>query len=94
MEPLNPLTGMQSATTRKFFPKEEITVEDALRIYTVNAAYATSEEDLKGSLEEGKFADLAVLSSDPMSIAPDKLADIKVELTVRGGKLVYQRQTS
>jgi predicted amidohydrolase YtcJ len=92
MEPLNPLTGIQTATSRKFPPKERITIDDALRLYTVNAAYATLEEDVKGSLEEEKLADLTVLSNDPTSVTPDKLADIKVELTIIGGKLVYQRQ--
>ena len=92
MEPLNPLIGIQTATTREFSPNERITVEDALQTYTINAAQATSEEHLKGSIEEGKLADLTVLSNDPTSTAPDKLADIKVELTITGGKLVYQRQ--
>jgi predicted amidohydrolase YtcJ len=92
MEPLNPLTGIQAATTRNFSPNERITIEDALHTYTINAAKATSEEHLKGSIEEGKLADLTILSNDPTSIAPDKFADIKVELTIIGGKLVYQRQ--
>jgi predicted amidohydrolase YtcJ len=92
MEPLNPLTGLQTATSRKCPSKERITIDDALRLYTVNAAYATLEEDVKGSLEEEKLADLTVLSNDPTSVTPDKLADIKVELTIIGGKLVYQRQ--
>ena len=92
MEPLNPLTGIQAATTRESSPKERITIEDALHTYTVNAAQATSEEHLQGSIEEGKLADLTVLSNDPTSTAPDKLADIKVELTIIGGKLVFRRQ--
>ena len=94
MELLSPLSGIQAATTRKFYPHERLTFEEALRIYTVNAAYATSEETVKGSLEEGKFADLAVLSSDPTSIAPDKLADIEAKLTIIGGKVVFQKQAS
>ena len=94
MEPLSPLTGIQSAVTRKFFPKERITIDDALRLYTVNAAYATLEEDVKGSLEEEKLADLAVLSNDPTSVTPDKLADIEVELTIISGKVAHQKQAS
>jgi predicted amidohydrolase YtcJ len=93
MEPLNPLTSMQSAATREF-SNERITFEDALRLYTVNAAHTTSEENVKGSLEEGKLADLTVLSNDPTTIAPDKIANIKVELTIIGGKVLYQRKTS
>ncbi len=92
MEPLNPLIGIQAATTRKFSPNERIKIQDAINTYTINAAQATSEEHLKGSIEEGKLADLTILSNDPTSTAPDKLADIKVELTIIGGKLVYQRQ--
>jgi predicted amidohydrolase YtcJ len=92
MEPLNPLTGMQSAATREF-SNERVTVEDALRLYTVNAAYATSEEGSKGSLEEGKLADLVVLSNDPTTVATDKIVSIKVELTIIGGKVLYQRKT-
>ena len=92
MEPLNPLAGMQSAAIRKFAANERITVDDALRIYTVNAAYSASEEDVKGALEEGKIADLTVLSNDPTSVAPDKIDSIKVELTIIGGKVLYQRK--
>jgi hypothetical protein len=93
MEPLNPLTGIQTAATRKFFPNERITVEDALRIYTINAAHATSEEHLKGSIEEEKLADLTVLSNDPTSVALNKLTDIEVEMTIIGGKIIYQKQS-
>jgi predicted amidohydrolase YtcJ len=91
MEPLNPLIGMRSAATRKFFSNERITFEDALRLYTVNAAYATSEEDVRGSLEEGKLADLTVLSNDPTLVTPEKIVSIGVELTIIGGKVLYQR---
>ena len=94
MEPLNPLTGIQTAMSRKFPPNERITIDDALRLYTVNAAYTTLEEDVKGSLEEEKLADLTVLSNDPTSVTPDKLADIKVELTIIGGKVAHQKQAS
>lgn len=94
MEPLSPLTGIQTATSRKSPPKERITIDDALRLYTVNAAYATLEEDVKGSLEEEKLADLTVLSNDPTSVTPDKLADIEVELTIIGGKVAHQKQAS
>ena len=93
MEPLNPLTGIQSTVTRKFFPNERITIDDALRLYTVNAAYATSEENLKGSIEEGKLGDLTVLSNDPTSTSSDKLANIKAKLTIIGGKIAHQKQT-
>jgi len=91
MEPLSPLQGIQAAVTREFFPEERITVDEALRMYTVNAAYASSEENLKGSIEEGKLADLTVLSGDPRKTPPSKIGDINVKMTIVGGKVVYQK---
>jgi predicted amidohydrolase YtcJ len=77
--------------TRQFFPEERITVDEALRMYTVNAAYASFEETVKGSIEEGKLADLTVLSGDPTAVPPSKIGDIKVKMTIVGGKVVYQK---
>jgi len=91
MEPLSPLQGIQAAVTRQFFPEEQITVDEALRMYTVNAAYASFEETVKGSIEEGKLADLTVLSGDPTAVPPSKIGDIKVKMTIVGGKVVYQK---
>jgi predicted amidohydrolase YtcJ len=91
MEPLSPLQGIQAAVTREFFPEERITVDEALRMYTVNAAYASFEETVKGSIEEGKLADLTVLSGDPTAVPPSKIGDINVDMTVVGGKVVHQK---
>ena len=91
MEPLNPLQGIQAAVTREFFPEEQITIDEALRMYTVNAAYASFEETVKGSIEEGKLADLTVLSGDPTAVPPSKIGDINVDVTIVGGKVVYQK---
>jgi hypothetical protein len=91
MEPLSPLRGIQAAVTRQFFPEEQITVDEALRMYTVNAAYASFEETVKGSVEEGKLADLTVLSDDPTAVPPSKIGDINVDMTIVGGKVVYQK---
>jgi len=91
MEPLSPLLGLQWVVTRSHYTAEEVTVNEALRMYTVNAAYATGEETQKGSVEEGKLADLAVLSSDPHSVAPSKIEGISVDMTVVGGKIVFMR---
>lgn len=90
MEPLNPLSGIQAAVTRESFPEERVMVDDALHMYTVNAAYASFEEDLKGSIEVGKLADLAVLSTDPRIVPQNKIKKITVEYTIIGGKIVYQ----
>jgi predicted amidohydrolase YtcJ len=91
MEPLSPLQGVQAAVTREFFPEERISVDEALRMYTVNAAYASFEETVKGSIEEGKLADLTVLSGDPTAVPPSKIGDINVDVTIVGGKVVYQK---
>jgi len=91
MEPLSPLLGIQAAVTRQYFPEEQITVDEALRMYTLNAAYASSEESIKGSIEEGKLADLTVLSGDPTAVPPSKIGEINVSMTVVGGKIAYQR---
>ena len=91
MEPLSPLLGIQVAVAREFFPEERITVDDALRLYTVNAAYASSEENIKGSIEAGKLADITVLSHDPHAVPPSEIGDIKVEMTIVGGRVVYPK---
>ncbi len=91
MEPLNPLLGIQAAVTRQFFPEERITVGEALRMYTVDAAYSSGEENIKGSVEAGKLADLAVLSHDLTKVPPNEIEDIAVEMTITGGKVVYTK---
>jgi hypothetical protein len=88
MEPLNPLLGMQEAVQRACFPEQSLTVEEALRLYTLNAAYCSGEEDIKGSIEEGKLADLTILANDPFKVLENKIQDIKTEFTIVGGKLV------
>jgi predicted amidohydrolase YtcJ len=91
MEPLNPLLGIQAAVAREFYPEEQITVEEALRMYTIDAAFSTSEENIKGSIEEGKLADFTVLSGDPRAVPHDKIDDVEVEMTIVGGKVVYSK---
>jgi predicted amidohydrolase YtcJ len=91
MEPLNPLLSIQSAATRRFFPEEQLTVDDALKMYTVNAAYASCDEKEKGTIEEGKLADLTVLSQDPHETT-SRIQDIAIELTIIDGKVAYSTQ--
>lgn len=93
-EPINPLLGIWAAVTRKSFPQERISVEEALRAYTINAAYFSFEESLKGSIEIGKLADFTVLSENPLKIEPDRIKDVRVEMTVVGGKVVYSADQS
>lgn len=90
MEPLNPMLGMQEAVERKSFPEQRLTAEEALRMYTVDAAYCSGEENLKGSIEEGKLADLTVLSDDPLTVASQKIKEIEVVYTIVNGKLIYR----
>jgi predicted amidohydrolase YtcJ len=91
MEPLSPLLGIQEALQRASFPEQRLTLEEALRMYTVDAAYCSGEENLKGIIEEGKVADLTVLSDDPFASAVEKIRDIGVQLTVINGKVVFSQ---
>ena len=94
--PFEPLMGIQSCVTRtdsegrEWGLNQRISVEDALRIYTLNGAYAGFEENLKGSIEVGKLADFTVLAEDPTSIDPFGIKDIPVERTIVGGETVYE----
>ncbi len=65
-------------------------VEEALRIYTINAAYVSFEEKIKGSIEAGKLANLVVLSDDLRRIEPIKIKDVRVKMTIVGGEFVYR----
>jgi predicted amidohydrolase YtcJ len=91
MEPLSPLMGIQAAVTRTAFPEEQVTVDEALRMYTVAAAYSSNEENMKGSVETGKLADLTVLSDDPRNVSPNEVGNITVEMTLVGGRVVYPK---
>jgi predicted amidohydrolase YtcJ len=94
--PDNPLLGICAAVTRKaetgqeLLPEEAVTAEQALAMYTINAAYASFEEDIKGAIAPGKLADMAILSADPLKVPPERLKDIKVEMTIIDGKVVWQ----
>ena len=87
MEPLDPLLGMYEAVNRATFPEQRLTAEQTLRMYTIDAAYCSCEEKWKGSIEEGKLADLTVLSQDPASVEAARIRDIKVEMTIVNGKI-------
>lgn len=98
VEPFAPLLGIWAAVNRTadsspgyiFRPEERLSVTEALRLFTVMGAYATFEEDIKGTLTSGKLADMVVLSEDPHQVDPPDIKDIKVEMTVVGGKIVYR----
>lgn len=90
----NPLVGIYAAVTRRaesgqvLLPEERITAEQALSLYTTNAAYASFEDKIKGSITPGKLADMVILSDDPTHAPPEKIKDIKVEMTIIGGEVV------
>jgi predicted amidohydrolase YtcJ len=96
---LSPWPGVQNALTRQttegdppdgFVPKERISLEDAIKAYTLGAALAGRREKTEGSLEPGKLADLIVLSQDLFKIAPTEIVKTEALLTLVGGKVVYQ----
>ncbi len=98
--PATPLEGIYAAVTRRtldgknpegWVPEQKITVEEALKAYTINAAYASFEEDLKGTLEPGKLADFVVLDRDITAIDPAEIWNVKAQQTWVGGKKVFDR---
>jgi hypothetical protein len=72
-------------------PEQKLTRKQAIRAATINGAWMTFEEHLKGSLEPGKLADVAVLNEDPLSVPEDALKDIRADLTIVGGRVVYEK---
>lgn len=92
VERINPLLGVWAAVAREDKLNERLTVEEALKTYTVNAAYASFDEDKKGTVEKGKLADLTILSDDPTKISPSKIRDISVEMVIVDGKVVYSKE--
>ena len=95
--PVDPLREIWACVVRrslqgkKIATEESISVMDAIRIHTINAAHAEFSEEAKGSIELGKLADLVVLAEDPLTIKPEKIKDIKVDYTIVDGRIVYQR---
>jgi predicted amidohydrolase YtcJ len=100
VEPLNPVPCFYASVTRKtlqgeppggYEPEEKMTREQALRSYTLDAAYAAFEENIKGSIEPGKLADFTVFSKDIMTVPEDELLRTEVTMTIIGGKVVYKK---
>jgi predicted amidohydrolase YtcJ len=98
--PMEPILGIYGAATRRtldgkhpngWVPEQKITVAEAIRAYTWGSAYASFEDQFKGTIEPGKLADLAVLSSDILTIDPAGIDKVKVVLTVFDGKVIYRR---
>lgn len=99
--PASPIMGIYAAVTRRtlddrnpngWVPEQKISVDDALHAYTTSAAYASFEEDIKGSLEVGKLADFVILSEDITNINPVEIKDVSVLETYVGGKRVFRNE--
>ena len=94
--PFEPMMAIQSSVTRTDYtgevwgPSQKISVEEAIKVATINGAYASYEENIKGSIEIGKLADLTILGQDPRETDPMRIIDIPIERTMVGGKWVYE----
>jgi predicted amidohydrolase YtcJ len=94
--PFEPMMAIQSSVTRMdmsgnvWGASQKVSVEEAIKVGTINGAYASFDENIKGSLEVGKLADLVVLEQDPAKVDPNTIIDIKVERTMVDGKWVYE----
>ena len=75
-----------------WYPENGVTVDEAVRMFTIEAAYASFEEQVRGSLAVGKYADLVVLDQDIYAVAPENIKNVQVEMTVVDGEIVYRRQ--
>lgn len=98
--PLDPLLGLDAAVNRRtldgkhpggWFPEQRVTLAEAIRAYTLDAAYAAYMEDRTGSVTPGKYADLVVLDGDLFAMPPDRIATARVDLTILAGRVVYER---
>jgi predicted amidohydrolase YtcJ len=98
VESIDPFRGIYAAVTRMddrgepapgWFPAQRLTVEEALRSFTIDAAWAARQEETRGSIEKGKLADFVVLSEDITSIDPARILEIEVIATVLGQEIVY-----
>lgn len=96
VEDVNPIASYYSTVSRRtadgsvFYPDQRLSREEALRTYTINSAFAAFEENIKGSLEPEKLADIVVLSQDILTIAEDQIPDTRVLYTIVGGEVKYQ----
>jgi predicted amidohydrolase YtcJ len=96
VEKVDPLGSFHASVTRKtaegaFYPKQCMTREEALCSYTRNAAFAAFEEEIKGTLEAGKLADMVVLSHDILAVDEAELLDTEVLYTIMGGRVLYEK---
>jgi predicted amidohydrolase YtcJ len=101
VEPLDPLEGLYAAVTRKdrkgepgpgWFPDQILTMEKAIELYTLESAYAEFTENRKGMLKPGYLADLVIMEKDLLTMPVSEIMKNRIDFTITGGKIVYQRQ--
>jgi predicted amidohydrolase YtcJ len=92
IEDPSPILGLHALVTRNgFVPEQCISIEDALKTYTINAAYAAFEEDIKGSIEVGKLADLVILDKNPLETPKEQIQKMQILETIIRGKSVFKK---
>lgn len=101
VEPINPIASFFASVTRQtlkgtpeggYEPDEKMTREQALKSYTLDAAYGAFEENVKGSIEVGKLADFTIYSQDLMKVSEDQILNTKIDMTIVGGKVKFERK--
>ena len=99
VEPIDPIASIYASTARKtlkgkpeggYEPNQKMTRLEALKSYTINAAYGAFEEDIKGSIEIGKYADFTVLSQNIITVPEDQILNTKVRYTIINGQIEYK----
>ncbi|MFC1564943.1 amidohydrolase [candidate division KSB1 bacterium] len=100
VEPLDPMEGLYAAVTRKdrggepgegWIPEQKLTMEEAIELYTLGAAYAEFMEDRKGMIKKGYLGDIVIINNDLFIISEDEIMGAKIDFTITGGKIVYKR---
>jgi len=100
VERIDPIASYYSSVSRvmvngeTFYPEHVMTREEALQTYTINTAYAAFEDDIKGSLTPGKYADFVVLSQNLLTVDEERIPETVVEMTFVGGELKYERENA
>jgi hypothetical protein len=101
VEPINPIASFYASVTRKtlqgqpeggYEPEEKMTREQALKSYTLDAAYGAFEENIKGSIATGKLADFTIFSKDIMTVPDSELLTAEVTMTIVGGKVLFEKK--
>ena len=101
MEPINPIASFFASVTRQtlqgqpeggYEPEEKMTRSQALKSYTLDAAYGAFEENIKGSIASGKLADFTIFSKDIMTVSDSEILSTEVSMTIVGGKVLYEKK--